>query len=350
MRPGCIASMASSTPRVTSSVFASGNFSITSRRPSPPPPTTASPISGWCPPRRSRRRRGGGCFDVLETDLGQVGRRADRQEVLTPSRWFGVSMNPPVPGVDASTKLSGETQSALPAVSSDLQQRDVLDRGGARDRPAPGAGGRAGPRSTRWRRPERPSGGARSSSAPAPTSRSATRPSTRARPSSPGSSTRAAGASAAASRRAAARAPASAAPPRPAAREDRSVPGSKTSRIRDRPATDSERMSSRKATPTSRSCSIGTVISCSTSAADSPRASVWISTVGGANSGRTSTGISRSCAAPTASRPAARATIRSLNLRLMPTIERIMVGDLPARTNPPCRGFRAANDLEDEPG
>ena len=34
-----------------------------------------------------------------------------------PSRWFGVSMKPPVPGVDASRKLSGETHSALPVVS-----------------------------------------------------------------------------------------------------------------------------------------------------------------------------------------------------------------------------------------
>ena len=29
----------------------------------------------------------------------------------TPSRWFGVSTNPPVPGVDASTKLKGDTHS-----------------------------------------------------------------------------------------------------------------------------------------------------------------------------------------------------------------------------------------------
>ena len=34
-----------------------------------------------------------------------------------PRRWFGVSMNPPVPGVDASRNVSGETHRALPAVS-----------------------------------------------------------------------------------------------------------------------------------------------------------------------------------------------------------------------------------------
>jgi len=32
------------------------------------------------------------------------------------SRWFGPSMNPPVPGVDASRKVSGETSWALPVV------------------------------------------------------------------------------------------------------------------------------------------------------------------------------------------------------------------------------------------
>ena len=34
----------------------------------------------------------------------------------TCSRWLTVSMNPPVPGLDASRKLSGETSSALPVV------------------------------------------------------------------------------------------------------------------------------------------------------------------------------------------------------------------------------------------
>ena len=37
-------------------------------------------------------------------------------------------------------------------------------------------------------------------------------------------------------------------------------------------------------TPFSRSASIGTVMSCSTSSAERPRASVWISTYGGVNS------------------------------------------------------------------
>ena len=36
----------------------------------------------------------------------------------TPKRWLGVSTKPPVPGVEASTKVSGDTHSALPVVST----------------------------------------------------------------------------------------------------------------------------------------------------------------------------------------------------------------------------------------
>jgi hypothetical protein len=65
-----------------------------------------------------------------------------------------------------------------------------------------------------------------------------------------------------------------------------SVPGSKIITMDESPATDCEWILSRNATPWSRSASSGTVISCSTSFADSPSASVWISTYAGANSGR----------------------------------------------------------------
>ena len=53
--------------------------------------------------------------------------------------------------------------------------------------------------------------------------------------------------------------------------------------------TDFERRISSPSTP-ARACSIGTVTRDSTSAVDIPRAIVWISTLGGANSGNTSTG------------------------------------------------------------
>ncbi len=56
-----------------------------------------------------------------------------------------------------------------------------------------------------------------------------------------------------------------------------SVPGSKTRTIEDRPVRDSERMTSTPWTPLSRSASSGTVMRFSTSVAESPSASVWIS-------------------------------------------------------------------------
>ena len=91
--------------------------------------------------------------------------------------------------------------------------------------------------------------------------------------------------------------------------------------------TDSERIVSIQATPFSRSPSNGTVISCSTSAAESPSASVWIATYGGVNSGSRSTGASRSCATPTTMVPAAAITTRSRKVRLHSTI---------CATAPPC--------------
>ena len=45
---------------------------------------------------------------------------AQRGAWRMPMRWFDVSMNPPVPGVEASTNDSDDTQSALPVVSRTL--------------------------------------------------------------------------------------------------------------------------------------------------------------------------------------------------------------------------------------
>ena len=78
-----------------------------------------------------------------------------------------------------------------------------------------------------------------------------------------------------------------------------SVPGSKVMTIDDRPASDFDSIFSRKATPWRRSASSGTVTSSSTSSADRPSASVWTSTVVGANSGSTSTRADCSWVAPT---------------------------------------------------
>jgi hypothetical protein len=57
-------------------------------------------------------------------------------------------------------------------------------------------------------------------------------------------------------------------------------PGSKTSSIEDNPGIEEDVIVSSHGTPARRSCSSGTVISCSTSGADRPSASVWMSTVG----------------------------------------------------------------------
>ncbi len=101
--------------------------------------------------------------------------------------------------------------------------------------------------------------------------------------------------------------------------------------IEDRPGTDLDWILSSHATPSSRSCSIGTVISCSTSSADRPSASIWTCTVVGPNSGSVSTSAWRSDQTPKAMITTAAATTARGALRLDPTIQRIMGGDLPGR-------------------
>ena len=79
-----------------------------------------------------------------------------------------------------------------------------------------------------------------------------------------------------------------------------SVPLAKMSSMDDCWGIDFERSVASPGIPVSP-CSIGTVMSSSTSWADRPSASVCTSTRGGANSGKTSTGVSRSCRPPTTS-------------------------------------------------
>ena len=101
-----------------------------------------------------------------------------------------------------------------------------------------------------------------------------------------------------------------------------SVPCSKTSRIEDSCATDLERIWDSPWMPLS-CCSSGTVISCSTSLEELPRAMVWISTLGGANSGKTSTFVLGMSASPSARMPAATKTTSQRKFRLCVTIRRI---------------------------
>src|ERR687889_1124136 len=96
----------------------------------------------------------------------------------------------------------------------------------------------------------------------------------------------------------------------------------KMSWICERSATDLERISSSPGIPFSWSSS-GTVISSSTCSEELPIARVWISTCGGANSGKTSTSALRVSPIPkTISAPAAKITSHR-NRKLDPTIQRI---------------------------
>src|SRR5882762_133360 len=102
-----------------------------------------------------------------------------------------------------------------------------------------------------------------------------------------------------------------------------SAPRSKIAVTEDSCATELDRRISTPGTPLI-AFSIGTVTCASTSAGDSPRQSVWTSTLAGANSGKTSIGISRSRWAPKKVRPRPNATTMKRKRRLFPTIQRIM--------------------------
>src|SRR5919204_4608597 len=104
-----------------------------------------------------------------------------------------------------------------------------------------------------------------------------------------------------------------------------SVPCLKISRIEESWATDLERMSRSPGRPLSCS-SIGIVTSSSTSFEELPSATVWISTRGGANSGKTSTSVLGICAMPKAINATAPKTASQRKRRLLETIHRITEG------------------------
>src|SRR3712207_3719979 len=87
-------------------------------------------------------------------------------------------------------------------------------------------------------------------------------------------------------------------------------------------STEYERISSRPSIPLSAS-SIGIVISSSTSTAEFPTASVCTSTIGGANSGKTSSGASRVTKNPNTRVAAAPKIASHRKRRLRATIQRI---------------------------
>src|SRR5918998_1128301 len=101
-----------------------------------------------------------------------------------------------------------------------------------------------------------------------------------------------------------------------------SVPRPKISTMEDSWATDLDLMSSSPSIPFSW-FSIGTVINCSTSLEELPSAMVWISTRGGANSGKTSTSVSGIRTNPKAIMAAATNSTIQRKARLLATIRRI---------------------------
>ena len=176
-RPGFSASIAASTSRVTCSVLPSGCFSTISSRPSPSL-ITASPIGGGKPsttsatspmrsalgraggaPRRHCSRAAAGRTMICRRSCGggDGGDVRDRQPLL---RRFEVA--------------AGRHRRAFAGRGHDVGQRDVVGCAAGRDRRAPGAADRAGPRSRRWRRRESTSAAAGWSTAPASTAPSAT--------------------------------------------------------------------------------------------------------------------------------------------------------------------------------
>src|SRR5215210_6386003 len=92
--------------------------------------------------------------------------------------------------------------------------------------------------------------------------------------------------------------------------------------ICERSITDLERISSSPGTPFSWFSS-GTVISSSTCSEELPTATVWISTIGGANSGKTSTSALRVSPMPKTISAAATKSTSHRNRKLDPTIQRI---------------------------
>src|SRR5262245_42824670 len=86
-----------------------------------------------------------------------------------------------------------------------------------------------------------------------------------------------------------------------------SVPSWKMISTTERPWTDLERSTSSRGMPLT-AYSMGSVTSCSISLGDRPGASVWMTTCGGANSGKTSRRARRAALTPSSSNSTARAS------------------------------------------
>ena len=108
----------------------------------------------------------------------------------------------------------------------------------------------------------------------------------------------------------------------------RSLPSAKIRTTDDRPSTDFERSVLSPWVPF-KAFSSGTEIIASTSSVESPGASVWISTSGGANSGKTSSGARCAARMPTTIRTIDRAITRTRSFSEVETIQFIMTVAVP---------------------
>ena len=312
-RPGPSESTTLSSLSVTSSALAPGNFSTTISRPGPSV-KTASPISGWWSSTTvatsleslragraaHRRRRVVGPFDGHPR---QVLRRLDRLEVLDADP-LGARVEEAA-GAGGRRLQEGQRRhpQGVARRADDLVERHALRAAAPSGRPAPGAAVLADPTPRRSRRPGCPSAAGRIVQR-ARTPRSMSDRSSEDRPIIISRLVDDSGWIICGGRETFGRAAAWVRRSFTTCRAlPGSVPGSKMSSIFDIPGSDSERITSRNATPLSRSCSSGTVTSCSTSSAESPSASVCTCTVTGENSGSESRGMSRSCTKPRTTRP-----------------------------------------------
>ena len=105
----------------------------------------------------------------------------------------------------------------------------------------------------------------------------------------------------------------------------RSVPSLRISTTDDSPSTDFERIVFSPGVPFS-AFSSGTLTRLSTSSVESPGASVWISTSGGANSGKTSSGACRAVRTPTTISTTDSASTSTRSRSEVETSQFIMIG------------------------
>ena len=282
---------AASTPRVTSSVLRAelllddeqqaghvvDDRVADRRRMAFARPCATSPSRSGAPPRRDTTMRSPGPRPIATAAAVRDG-------------------EPLVRRVDEAAGFRRDTPSR--AAVDDLVERARRARAADRDRRAPGAADRAGPRSRRSRRRAPPSAAAGSSTARASSAPSATASSTSCRSSAARLSDDS-GDSMHRRVRATGSCDGARVPSRSCTSWRASMQIGAARRESARPTTGraptSSGSSATPGTPVS-AFSSGTLTSASTSGVDRPGASVWISTSGGANSGKTSSGTLRGAA------------------------------------------------------